>query len=219
MNGELRNKWLLQQKEIFGNSVFLEKLDNPQFNEIPNLEDFNKQIRNCQNCTLGATRTNFVFGIGNPDADLVFVGEAPGKNEDLQGEPFVGMAGKLLDNILQTIGLNRSKVYILNVLKCRPPKNRNPLPHELEQCEPYLKTQLKIIQPKLIIALGKVAAQTLLRIDISLSKMREKTYLYENIDVLVTYHPAALLRNPALKRPTWEDFKKIKTKYLLEGIS
>ena len=219
MNGELRNKWLLQQKEIFGNSLFIEKLDNTQFNKITNLEDFKKQIRNCQNCALGATRTNFVFGIGNPDAELVFVGEAPGKNEDLQGEPFVGMAGKLLDNILQAIGLKRSKVYILNVLKCRPPKNRNPLQYEVEHCEPYLKTQLKIIKPKLIIALGKVAAQTLLRIEMPLSKMRENYYLYEGIDVIVTYHPAALLHNPALKRPAWEDFKKIKNKYLSEGIS
>ena len=110
MNGELCNKWLLQQKEIFGNSLFIEKLDNTQFNKITNLEDFKKQIRNCQNCALGATRTNFVFGTGNPEAELVFLGEAPGKNEDLQGEPFVGMAGNLLDNIFQAIGLKRSNV-------------------------------------------------------------------------------------------------------------
>lgn len=213
MNLELRNQWLTQQNELFGNSVYLEQL-NDEINQPLNLDGFYQQINNCQNCSLGSTRTNFVFGIGNPDADLVFVGEAPGKDEDLKGEPFVGRAGQLLDKILNAIDLDRSKVYILNVLKCRPPQNRNPEPFEVEQCEPYLKTQLNLINPKLIVALGKIAAQTLLKINLPLNKMREQTFLYEGIDVMVTYHPAALLRNPEFKRPTWEDFKKIKVNYL-----
>ena len=216
MNLELRNQWLKQQNELFGNSVYIEQL-NDEINQPLNLDGFYQQINNCQNCSLGSTRTNFVFGIGNPDADLVFVGEAPGKDEDLKGEPFVGRAGQLLDKILNAIDLDRTKVYILNILKCRPPQNRNPEPIEVEQCEPYLKTQLNLIKPKLIVALGKIAAQTLLKINLPLNKMREQIFLYEEIDVMVTYHPAALLRNPDLKRPTWEDFKKIKANYLTEN--
>ena len=152
--------------------------------------------------------------MGNPNADIVFVGEAPGKNEDLQGKPFVGRGGQLLDKILSAIDLNRSKVYILNVLKCRPPENRNPLPKEIEECEPYLVRQLKLIKPKLIVALGRISAMTLLKNKDSLTNMRGKIHKYEGIDLIVTYHPAALLRNPNFKKPTWEDFKLIRDKYL-----
>ena len=218
MDLELRKKWLTQQKELFGNSIYVDNLIHDNDN-IVDLESFHQQIKDCQKCSLGSKRTNFVFGIGNPDADFVFVGEAPGKEEDLKGEPFVGQAGDLLNKILAAINLNRDDVFILNVLKCRPPQNRNPEPDDVEQCEPYLKTQIQLINPKLIIALGKVAAQTLLKINLPLNKMREQTFRYEGIDVLVTYHPAALLRNPELKRPTWEDFKKIKSNYILEQIS
>lgn len=215
MQNELLNNWLVQQKELFGDSMFITnfgKDDKPR-NDF-SLEQFRQEIKDCQKCSLGASRTHFVFGVGNPDADLVFVGEAPGKNEDLQGEPFVGRAGKLLDKILEAINLDRSSVFILNVLKCRPPDNRDPSSTEVDQCEPYLKTQLKIIQPKLIVALGRIAAMTLLRLDLPLGKMRNTTYLYEGIDLIVTYHPAALLRNPNLKKPAWEDFKHIRDNYL-----
>jgi len=177
------------------------------------LTAFREKIRTCQKCPLGASRTNFVFGVGNPTADLVFVGEAPGQQEDLQGEPFVGRAGKLLDQILAAIDLSREEVYILNVLKCRPPANRDPLPGEVEQCEPHLQEQLRIIQPKLIVTLGLVAAKTLLRVDDSLKNMRGKTMSYAGIEVRATYHPAALLRNPNFKAPAWEDFQGIRDRY------
>ena len=178
------------------------------------LESFNLSICQCQKCPLGGTRTNFVFGVGNPKADIVFVGEAPGEKEDLAGEPFVGRAGKLLDKILTAIDLSRNDVYICNVLKCRPPKNRDPLPSEVNLCEPYLKTQLSLINPKLIVALGRIAACTILRTKEPLKKLRNRTFKYEGIDLLVTYHPAALLRNPNFKIPAWEDFQLIRDKYL-----
>ena len=179
-----------------------------------NLDSFYNEIKNCTKCSLSKSRTQLVFGIGNPNADIVIVGEAPGKNEDLTGEPFVGRGGKLLDKILNSINLNREKVFILNVLKCRPPENRDPKPDEIEKCEPYLKKQLEIIKPKLIIALGRISAMTLLKVKDSLTNMRNKIHKYEGVDLIVTYHPAALLRNPNFKRPTWEDFKLIRDKYL-----
>ncbi len=179
------------------------------------LSSFYEQIRHCEQCSLGKTRTNFVFGDGNENADLVFVGEAPGKQEDLLGIPFVGRAGKLLDRILEAINLKRSDIFICNVLKCRPPNNRDPLAGEIEQCEPYLQTQLEMINPKVIITLGRVAAKTLLHLDLPLGQMRNNTYLYHGIDTVVTYHPAALLRNPNLKKPAWEDFQRIRDTYLI----
>jgi len=178
------------------------------------LNDYYESIKDCKKCTLSKSRNNLVFGIGNPEADIVIVGEAPGKNEDLEGEPFVGRSGKLLDKILDSIDLNREKVFILNVLKCRPPKNRNPKPSEIEKCEPFLKKQLEIIKPKLIIALGRISAITLLRKKDSLKDMRNKIHKYEGIDLIVTYHPAALLRNPNYKKPTWDDFSFIRDEYL-----
>ncbi len=215
MQNELLNQWLLQQKELFGDTLYVSGINTePKQDDYSSLDQFRKEIKDCQNCSLGESRTHFVFGVGNPDADLVFVGEAPGKNEDLQGEPFVGRAGKLLDKILQAIGLDRTKVYILNVLKCRPPKNRDPAPIEVEKCEPYLITQLNIIKPKLIVALGRVAANTLLKLDLPLGKMRNRLFIYEGIDLIATYHPAALLRNPNLKKAAWEDFKHIRDNYL-----
>ena len=180
------------------------------------LESFNASICKSQKCPLGSTRTNFVFGVGNPKANIVFVGEAPGEKEDLGGEPFVGRAGKLLDKILTAIDLSRNDVYICNVLKCRPPKNRDPLPSEVDLCEPYLKTQLSLINPKLIVALGRIAACTILRTKEPLKNLRKKTFRYEGIDLLVTYHPAALLRNPNFKISAWEDFQWIRDKYLIQ---
>ena len=175
------------------------------------LDEFGKSISSCQECQLCQHRNKFVFGIGDPHADLIFIGEAPGKDEDLKGEPFVGKAGKLLDKILSAIHMNRHEnVYICNVLKCRPPQNRDPLPEEVEKCEPYLTHQINLIRPKIIVALGRIAATTLLRIDGSLKSMRGKLYDYHGTPLKVTYHPAALLRNPGFKRATWEDFQFIR---------
>lgn len=179
-----------------------------------NLEEYNRQICDCQRCPLGKTRTNFVFGVGNPNADLMFVGEAPGYQEDQQGEPFVGKAGQLLDKILAAIQLTRDEVFIANVLKCRPPDNRDPRSEEIEACEPYLKQQINLVRPKAIIALGRIAGNTLLKTSRSLRDLRGRTWNYQDRDLIVTYHPAALLRNQTLKRPTWEDFQKIQEKYL-----
>jgi len=180
------------------------------------LAAYESQICDCKRCPLGESRTKFVFGVGDPDADLMFVGEAPGHQEDMQGEPFVGPAGQLLDKILKAINLTRQQVYIGNVLKCRPPNNRDPNAEEIEACEPYLIQQIQMIQPKAIIALGRVAGNTLLKESMALKNMRGTTWNYHGTDLIVTYHPAALLRNEQLKRPTWEDFQMIQKKYLKE---
>ncbi len=172
------------------------------------------EVAVCSLCKLHAGRTQTVFGVGSPDADLVFIGEAPGRDEDLQGEPFVGRAGRLLTEILEAIGFRRDEVYICNILKCRPPQNRDPEREEVESCEPYLKRQLQILAPKVICCLGRVAAQTLLGTRATLTAMRESVHFYEGIPVLVTYHPAALLRNPHWKRPTWDDVRKLRALYI-----
>jgi len=189
------------------------------------LDQFFGRINQCQKCQLGQTRTNFVFGVGDPNADLVLVGEAPGEQEDLQGEPFVGRAGKLLDKILSAIELSRSQgVYICNVLKCRPPNNRDPLLSEVDQCEPYLIHQINLIKPRLIVALGRVAAKTLLKQDLPLKDLRSIKHDYHGTPLVArsikhdyhgtplvaTYHPAALLRNQNLKPAAWEDFKWVR---------
>ncbi len=169
------------------------------------LDELNSQICNCLKCPLGQTRTNFVFGVGNPSATLMLVGEAPGADEDAQGEPFVGRAGQLLNKILEAIHFKREEVYICNILKCRPPGNRKPQPEEVEECIPYLKKQIQLIKPKLILCLGLTAAENLLGTTGSLGSLRGRVLQYEGIPLMVTYHPAALLRNPNWKRPTWED--------------
>lgn len=182
-----------------------------------NLENLESVIKNCSKCNLCGTRTNFVFGTGNPDADVVLIGEAPGAEEDKQGKPFVGRAGQLLTDILKAINFTREEVYICNILKCRPPDNRNPLPEEIFKCEPYLLKQIELIKPKFILALGTFAAQTLLKNRESLGKMRGKFFDFYagsmKAKLLVTYHPAALLRNPHWKRPTWEDVKLFRKEY------
>ncbi|MEO6694789.1 MAG: uracil-DNA glycosylase [Ignavibacteria bacterium] len=179
-----------------------------------NLETFSKLIRDCPKClVLAETRKQIVFGTGNPNADIVIVGEAPGADEDEQGKPFVGRAGKLLTDILKAINFSREEVYICNILKCRPPANRNPLPEEIINCEPYLYKQLEMIKPKMILALGTLAAQTLLRSKETLGKMRGKFHTYNGIKMMVTFHPAALLRNPGWKKPTWEDVQLFRTEY------
>ena len=181
--------------------------------EATTLDELNEKICNCQKCDLWKTRTNFVFGTGNPNADLVVVGEAPGQEEDKQGKPFVGRAGQLLTKILEAINFSREDVYICNILKSRPPNNRNPLPFEIQQCEPYLIKQLEIIKPKFILALGTFASQTLLQTKEPLGKLRGRFHMYNGIKMMVTYHPAALLRNPHWKKPTWEDVQMLRDEY------
>jgi DNA polymerase len=164
------------------------------------------RVASCTDCPLHATRKKTVFGVGDEAAEWLFVGEGPGADEDAQGEPFVGQAGKLLDNMLAAISLKRgANVYIANILKCRPPGNRNPEPHEALQCEPYLHRQIELIRPKLIIALGRVAAANLLASEASVASMRGKIHRYRGIPLIVTYHPAYLLRNLTDKAKAWED--------------
>jgi uracil-DNA glycosylase family 4 len=174
------------------------------------LDVLNKQICECQKCALGSTRTKFVFGVGNPKATLMFIGEAPGADEDAQGEPFVGRAGQLLTKIIEAINFKRSDVYICNILKCRPPNNRKPTPEESELCKPYLKKQIELLKPKVIVCLGLTAAENLLGTKESMGKLRGRVMEYEGVPVMITYHPAALLRNPNWKRPTWEDVQAVK---------
>lgn len=176
---------------------------------------FDQDICECQNCPLGKTRKNFVFGSGNPQAEVMFVGEAPGADEDDQGLPFVGRAGQLLTKIIEsTKTWKRDDVFICNVLKCRPPGNRTPLPEEVEQCRPYLEEQIRIIKPKLIMALGASAAQALLKTKDSVGKLRNKWHDLDGIPLRVTYHPAALLRFEGYKKDVWEDMKELAAKYL-----
>ena len=168
-------------------------------------------IGDCTRCklhTLG--RRQVVFGVGNPEADLMFVGEAPGADEDIQGIPFVGRAGQLLTKIIEAIGLSRDDVYIANVIKCRPPGNRNPEPDEVETCEPFLFQQIDVIKPKVIVALGKFGAQTLLRTLDPISRLRGRVYDFRGAKLIPTFHPAYLLRNPASKREVWEDMKLVR---------
>lgn len=186
---------------------------NEPWAELQDLQQLKSAICTCQKCSLGATRTKFVFGVGNPNANLVLVGEAPGADEDQQGEPFVGRAGQLLNKILEAINFKREEVFICNILKCRPPNNRDPLPEEVAFCEPYLWKQLELIKPKLILCLGRIAAQVLLKTNASLTSMRGTVHDYRGIRLMVTYHPAALLRNPNWKRPAWEDVQQVRKLY------
>ena len=217
----MNNQYLKQIRDLYGDELYLES--DPNIKNIPtvsnssndyesDLNSFNNQINQCQKCSLGGTRNNFVFGVGDPNASLLLVGEAPGEQEDIKGEPFVGRAGKLLDKILLAINRSREKdVYICNVLKCRPPENRNPLPNEVKECEPYLIHQINLIKPKLIVALGRVAGMTLLNVDNSLKSMRGVIHDYNGTPLIVTYHPAALLRNSNWKPEAWKDFKWIRS--------
>jgi DNA polymerase len=165
----------------------------------------------CTRCKLHALgRRQIVYGVGNPNADLMFVGEAPGADEDIQGEPFVGRAGQLLTKIIEAIGMKREDVYIANVIKCRPPGNRNPEPDEVEQCEPFLFRQIDTIKPKVIVALGKFAAQSLLRTTDPITRLRGREYKLRDAILMPTYHPAYLLRTPSAKREVWEDMKRVR---------
>ena len=164
----------------------------------------------CTRCRLCEGRNKVVFGVGNPDAELMLIGEGPGAEEDRQGLPFVGPAGALLTRIIQAIDLQREDVYIANVVKCRPPGNRDPQPDEVAACRGFLERQIALVQPRVIVALGRVAAQTLLGTDSPIGQMRGRWYRIQGVPAMVTYHPAALLRNQALKRPTWEDMQRVR---------
>lgn len=181
------------------------------------LEEVRADLGECQRCSLARTRTKLVFGGGNPKASLVFVGEGPGRKEDEQGEPFVGEAGLLLNRILFAMGLEREDVYICNVIKCRPPQNRNPEVEEIAACEPFLKRQLNAIKPGVLVALGKFAAQTLLQDKTPISKLRGEWRSYNGIDLMPTFHPAYLLRNPAHKHELWQDMKQVMQRLQSQG--
>jgi len=173
------------------------------------LADVRKELGDCKRCKLHRTRKTIVFGEGNEKASLMFIGEGPGYDEDVQGRPFVGKAGQLLTKIIESINLSREEVYIANIVKCRPPQNRNPESDEIESCSPFLMKQIWVIQPKIICALGTFSAQTLLRTDTKITALRGKLFDLEGIKVIPTYHPAFLLRNPERKREVWEDMKQI----------
>jgi DNA polymerase len=177
------------------------------------MPELDSKINKCMQCPLGSTRRKFVFGTGNPNADIMVIGEAPGADEDLQGKPFVGRAGQLLTKILEAIGLSREEVFIANILKCRPPDNRQPLPSEVAECEPYLKKQIELINPAFILVLGLTAADTLLRTKNKMADARGSLHNYHGKKLLLTYHPAALLRNPNLKKLVWEDVKQLRSLY------
>jgi len=168
------------------------------------------ESRDCLLCDLSQGRQRVVFGSGDPDADLMFIGEGPGAEEDRQGLPFVGRAGELLTKIIQAIGLERDQVYIANIVKCRPPGNRDPKPEEVATCRRYLEQQIDLIEPKIIVLLGRVAAQTLLGNDLTLGRMRDQWHRVREVEARVTYHPAALLRNSSFKRPTWDDMQVVR---------
>jgi uracil-DNA glycosylase len=178
--------------------------------QAKSLEELRAAIGDCRRCKLWPGRTHLVFGVGNPKAKLMFIGEGPGRDEDLQGEPFVGRAGQLLTDIItKGMGFRREDVYIANVVKCRPPENRNPEPDEVASCEPFLKKQIDLVRPEIIVALGKFAVQTLLQTKAPITKLRGNWHSYHGIKLMPTFHPAYLLRNPADKKLVWQDIKKV----------
>ena len=183
---------------------------------VIDLTEIRADLGDCRRCKLHAGRTNIVFGVGNPAARVMFVGEGPGADEDEQGEPFVGRAGQLLTQIIKAMGLAREDVYIANVVKCRPPGNRNPEPDEIEACSPFLQAQIAAIAPTVIVALGKFAAQTLLQTETPISRLRGQFHTLGGVAVMPTFHPSYLLRNPAAKREVWEDMKMVMKKLTID---
>ena len=198
------------QKPHFNAHKATEKVKLSKSGKKEKLKKLEEDVNQCTKCNLHKSRTNVVFGTGAPDADLMFVGEAPGYYEDVKGEPFVGRAGQLLTKIIESINLKRSNVYIANILKCRPPENRNPAANEIVLCTPHLNNQIEIISPKIICALGTFATQTLLGTKESIGSLRGKFHEFRGAKLLATYHPAYLLRNPKEKKKTWEDIKKVR---------
>jgi DNA polymerase len=175
----------------------------------PTLLQIRQDLGDCTRCKLAPKRTNLVYGVGNPSAELMFVGEGPGADEDAQGEPFVGKAGQLLTKMIEAMGFARSEVYIANIVKCRPPGNRDPEPDEIEACEPFLRRQIDAVKPKVIVALGRVSAQTLLRVDTPVSRLRGQWREYQGVRLMPTFHPAYLLRSPGEKGKAWDDLKAV----------
>ncbi|MGE5804742.1 MAG: uracil-DNA glycosylase [Ignavibacteria bacterium] len=204
---------LIKQKKVTEEAETLFEDEKEIWKKASTLNQLESLINNCNKCPLHEGRTNFVFGTGNPKAEIMCIGEGPGAEEDKQGKPFVGRAGQLLTDILKAIKFSREEVYIANVLKSRPPGNRTPLPQEMEMCMPYLLKQIELIKPKLILCLGLTAAQALLRKKESMGNLRGKLFEFEGSKVMVTYHPAALLRNPNLKKDCWEDVKRFRKLY------
>jgi uracil-DNA glycosylase family 4 len=226
---------LKDQKDIFGDELFEEKarktkivsekvetymeeeslfpVEKEEWEKAATLKDLEELICNCTECKLHEGRNKFVFGSGSTNADVMVIGEGPGAEEDKQGLPFVGRAGQLLTDVLKAINFSRDDVYIANVVKCRPPGNRTPLPDEMDTCLPYLKKQIALIKPVVILCLGLTAARAMLKKRDSLTNMRGKVFEFENAKVMVTYHTAALLRNPNWKRPCWEDLQKFRKLY------
>lgn len=185
------------------------RMANRSPSEPERLEEIRNELGDCRRCKLHRTRRTIVFGEGNKKARLMLIGEGPGNDEDVQGRPFVGKAGQLLTKILQAIEIEREEVYIANIIKCRPPQNRNPEPDEIENCYPFLLKQIQAIRPRIICALGTFSAQTLLKTDVKITALRGKIYDFSGIQLFPTYHPAYLLRNPEKKREVWEDMKQI----------
>jgi uracil-DNA glycosylase len=202
-----------EEPELFPESNKASSASTEDWEKATSLDDFEKSICDCTKCRLHEGRNKFVFGTGNPNADVLVIGEGPGAEEDKQGLPFVGRAGKLLTDMLKAIKFEREDVYIGNVVKCRPPSNRTPMQDEMDTCLPYLKKQVELIKPKLILCLGLTAAKGLLKKKESLGKLRQNVFEYEGAKVIVSYHPAALLRNPHWKKDSWEDLKKLKKMY------
>jgi DNA polymerase len=219
-------RYLRQRRELGDRAIFLERASPARLREVlehglapaPDpFEALRQEALACTRCTLCESRSRVVFGEGDRHADLLAVGEAPGGEEDRTGRPFVGAAGKLLDTLLLAAGFRRDEVYICNVLKCRPPRNRDPRPDEIATCRPYLDGQIDLIAPKVIAAFGRFAAQTLLGTEASLSRLRGIEHELRGIPVIVTYHPAALLRNPAWTRAAWEDLQRLRRVYERAG--
>jgi DNA polymerase len=224
-------RYLVQQQEILGSVLFIDAQKvivsheqsteseksimsiNTAWQSAETLPILHDHIHTCMECRLGDTRNSFVFGSGNPNADILIIGEAPGADEDSQGLPFVGAAGKLLTKILEAIDLSRDEVYIANIIKCRPPENRRPEKDEIAQCEPYLQKQIELIKPAFILALGLTAVNTLFKKNHQMQDIRGKVMNYHGVSLLATYHPAALLRNPNWKKPAWEDVQLLRSMY------
>ena len=195
--------------ELSGQTRKSDMVESRNTQEQSSLDSIRELIGNCTRCPLNQNRHNIVFGEGNPNPEIVFVGEGPGKEEDLSGIPFVGRAGNLLDRIIAAMDLSREDVYITNIVKCRPPNNRNPDLIEINTCTPFLKMQLKLLKPKIIVALGKVAATYLTGKTAPMAVLRGKNYQFMGMCVRSTYHPAALLRNPDYRKPVWDDVKEV----------
>ena len=209
----LTGRYLSFQQDVYGPDFIFRETNLLKDKGAMRLGRYSQSIRDCSLCPLSETRTHIVFGAGNSHANLMLVGEAPGREEDLRGEPFVGAAGQLLDKILQAIGFTRDDVYIANILKCRPPKNRDPQAEEIASCITHLEKQIEIIQPHILLTLGRIAAQVLLDTTDPMKRLRESTHSTRGIHLIATYHPAALLRNPGWKKFVWQDVQAVRHLY------